>query len=77
MPSLKMMTPLAPACWARSAFSPKVQPPRWITTMLPSVKRAKSPAWHPLVELTGPGSGLGGITTSTGWTAASAVPSPE
>ena len=43
--------------------------------MLPGVKPAKSSASHPLVELLG--SGPGGRTRSTPWTAAVTSPLPE
>ncbi len=49
-PWLKMMAPTAPAAAAFSAFSWKVQAPRWISAMSPAGKPAKSAASHPLVD---------------------------
>src|SRR5215467_10986432 len=59
LPSLKMMTPDAPAAWAFWAFTPKLHPPRWISATCPATKPLKSLALHPLVEL---GVVVGGIT---------------
>src|SRR5581483_592243 len=56
-PSLKMSTADAPAFWAFSALSWKVQVPRWISATLPAVKPAKSEASQPALE---PGVGGGG-----------------
>jgi hypothetical protein len=33
LPSLKMITPVAPAAWAFCTFTPKLHPPRWISAM--------------------------------------------
>ncbi len=51
LPSLKMTTPVAPAASAFCTFTPKLQPPRWISATLPAVKPLKSPDVQPLVEL--------------------------
>src|SRR6266566_1070779 len=59
LPSLKMMTPDAPAAWAFWAFTPKLHPPRWISAIRPAVKPLKSLALQPLVELE---VGVGGST---------------
>ena len=72
-PSLKMMTALAPAATALSAFCRKVQVPRWMRAMLPAVNPSKSDASQPLVEL---GAAVGRVR-STGVTSAVTSPSPE
>src|SRR4051812_39943147 len=59
LPSLKMMTPDAPAASAFWAFTPKLHPPRWISATRPAVKPLKSLALQPLVELE---VGVGGST---------------
>src|SRR5262245_30191404 len=51
LPSLKMTTPDAPAAWALSTLTPKLQPPRWISATRPDVKPLKSAEVQPLVEL--------------------------
>ena len=56
-PSLKMITPEAPAAWAFRTFSPKKHVPRWINAMRPGTKPLKSDRLHPLAEL---GVGVGG-----------------
>src|SRR5215212_3124298 len=72
LPSLKMTTPVAPAAWSLSTFTPKLHPPRWIRAMWPAVKPLKSAAVQPLVELE---VGVGGRTMPpAGWTSAAAVP---
>ena len=48
---MKMITPDAPAAFALSTFTPKLQPPRWISAILPGMKPAKSAGVQPLVEL--------------------------
>ncbi len=53
LPWLKMITALAPAACALSAFSANVHVPRWISAMLRAGKPAKSAASHPLVEARG------------------------
>ncbi len=73
-PSLKMMTPTAPACWAFWAFWKKVQVPRWMSAILPGSKLSKSDCSHPLVL---PGVDGGGITTSTASISAVGFPLPE
>jgi len=70
----EMMAPEAPAAKALSAFTRKVQVPRWSRAMLPGVKPAKSVASHPLVELLGAGLGT---TRSTASTATVTSPLPE
>src|SRR4051812_41271030 len=72
LPSLKMTTPDAPAACALITFTPKLQPPRWTSAMLPGVKPSKSAGLHPLVELD---VAVGGRTMPpAGWIAASATP---
>src|SRR3954464_6789717 len=73
LPSLKMTTPVAPAACALSTFTPKLQPPRWISAMWPDiVDESKSPDVQPLVELD---VCVGGRTMPpAGWMLASAVP---
>src|SRR5918911_1713995 len=51
LPSLKMITPVAPAPCAFCTFTPKLQPPRWISAIRPGTKPVKSVELHPLVEL--------------------------
>src|ERR1044071_9019198 len=51
LPSLKMITPVAPAAWAFWIFTPKLQPPRWISAIRPDTKLPKSEEVHPAVEL--------------------------
>src|SRR5919206_4737358 len=51
LPSLKMITPVAPAACAFCTFTPKLQPPRWISAILPDTKVPKSDDVHPAVEL--------------------------
>ena len=58
LPSLKMITPEAPAALAFRTFTPKKQLPRWISAMRPGVKPAKSPLVQPLDE---EGDGVGGM----------------
>src|SRR3954454_19583585 len=58
LPSLKMITPTAPACVALSTFTPKLHVPRWTRAILPA-KPLKSLGLHPLAEL---GVGVGGMT---------------
>ena len=70
-PSLKTTTPAAPAMSALRAFTTKSQVPRCTSAMPPAGKSAKSSGSHPLDEL---GSGVGGITTSTGTICPVAVP---
>src|SRR5438270_12794478 len=68
LPSLKMITPEAPAASALSTFTPKLHPPRWISAIRPATKLVKSADVHPLVELV---FGVGGITMPpAGWTSA-------
>src|SRR3954454_16910532 len=44
LPSLKMITPIAPAAFALSTYTPKLHPPRWISAILPvMVPGSKSP----------------------------------
>src|SRR5579872_1658075 len=50
-PSLKMITPVAPAACALITFTPKLHPPRWIRAIRPAVNPVKSDDVHPLVEL--------------------------
>jgi len=70
---LKMTTPIAPAASAFCTFTPKLQPPRWISAMLPLVKLLKSAEVQPLVELE---VGVGGITMPpAGWREPTALPS--
>src|SRR5215211_461454 len=72
LPSLKMTTPVAPAALALSTFTPKLQPPRWISAIRPDTKPLKSAAVQPLVELE---VGVGGMTMPpAGWTSPLAVP---
>src|SRR5689334_9647280 len=73
LPSLKITTPDACAFWALITFTPKLQPPRWISAMLPGVKPAKSSGEQPFVELD---VAVGGIARwpVTGCTSASASP---
>src|SRR4051812_40391042 len=72
LPSLKMITPDAPALCALSTFTPKLHAPRWIRATRPAVKPVKSAIVHPLDELD---VGVGGMTMPpAGWTTADAVP---
>ena len=72
LPSLKMITPVAPAACAFSTFTPKLHPPRWTRATRPDTKPLKSAAVHPLVELE---VGVGGITIPpAGWSSAFASP---
>ena len=65
LPSLKMMTPVAPAAWAFRTFTPKLHVPRWIRAIRPGTKPLKSAAVHPLDEL---GVGVGGMMMPpAGW----------
>ncbi len=57
LPWLKTMTAEAPASWALSAFSPKVQVPRRIRAMLPVVNPTKSASSQPLVVVVHRGEG--------------------
>ena len=41
----------APAAWAFSTFTPKLQLPRWISAIRPDIEPVKSAAVQPLVEL--------------------------
>ena len=50
-PWLKITIPTAPAAAAFSAFSSKVQTPRWSSAMFPAGKPAKSAVSQPLVEV--------------------------
>jgi|GEM_PF-3515126 len=50
-PSLKTITPPAPAATALVALISNVQVPRWTSAMLPGTKPAKSAVSHPLVDL--------------------------
>src|SRR5258707_9198629 len=59
LPSLKMITPEAPAAWALRTFTPKLQAPRWIRAIRPGRKLVKSFAVQPLDELE---VGVGGTT---------------
>jgi hypothetical protein len=54
-----MITPVAPAPWALSTFTPLPQVPAWINAMRPGTKPVKSDALQPLAEL---GVGVGGMT---------------
>ena len=72
LPSLKMMTPLAPAAWAFRTFTPKLHVPRWMSAIRPGTKPLKSAAVHPLDEL---GEAVGGMMIPpAGWREAFAVP---
>ena len=72
LPSLKRITPDAPAAWAFSTFTPRKQVPRWISAIRPGTKLVKSEALHPLAEL---GVGVGGRTIPpAGWIAPAAIP---
>jgi hypothetical protein len=72
LPSLKMITPVAPAPCAFCTFTPKLQPPRWISAIRPGTKPAKSVVLHPAVELD---RFVGGrMMPADGWIAALAIP---
>src|SRR5436190_3784903 len=72
LPSLKMITPDAPAACAFCTFTPKLQPPRWISAIRPGTRPVKSAAMQPLVELD---DGVGGrMIPPAGWIAAVAWP---
>ena len=72
LPSLKMTTPVAPAAFAFSTFTPKKHVPRWISAIRPGTKPLKSDMLQPLAEL---GVSVGGMTMPpAGWRAAFAVP---
>src|SRR3989440_10136185 len=58
LPSLKMMTPDAPAACAFRTFTPKKHEPRWIRAIRPRTKPLKSAMLQPLAEL---GVGVGGM----------------
>src|SRR5438046_1742016 len=65
LPSLKMITPDAPAACAFSTFTPKLQPPLWISAIRPGTRPVKSAAVQPLVELD---VGVGGrMIPPAGW----------
>ena len=51
LPWFMITMPTAPAAAAFSAFSSKVQTPRWSNAMFPAGKPAKSAASHPLVDV--------------------------
>ncbi|MCY1178742.1 hypothetical protein D9M73_191080 [compost metagenome] len=51
MPWLKMITPTAPAAAAFSAFTSKLQLPRWMRAIEPLGKPVKSSTSQPLVEV--------------------------
>src|SRR3954447_22731927 len=59
LPSLKMITPEAPAALAFCTFTPKLQVPRWISAIRPATKPLKSVDVQPLAEL---GELVGGMT---------------
>src|SRR5712691_7558507 len=59
LPSLKMITPEAPAAWALRTFTPKLHAPRWIRAIRPDTKPLKSAVVQPLDELE---VGVGGTT---------------
>ncbi len=72
LPSLKMITPAAPAACAFCTLTPKLHVPRWISAIRPGTKPVKSAAVQPLAEL---GVGVGGMMMPpTGWTSAVTVP---
>src|ERR1700747_3257495 len=65
LPSLKMMTPLAPAAWAFWTLTPKLHPPRWMSAIRPFTKPLKSDGGDPLDEL---GVDVGGMVVApAGW----------
>ena len=74
-PSLKMMTPAAPASKAFCALTEKSHVPRCTRAMLPAVKSTKSSGSHPLVDVLA--SAPGGSTRSTACSGASTSPLPE
>jgi hypothetical protein len=51
LPSLKMITPVAPAACAFATFWANVQVPRWIRTGWPATSGPKSPGAQPAAEL--------------------------
>src|SRR6266446_7780371 len=57
LPSLKMITPLAPAASAFWILTPKLHEPRWINAIWPAENPLKSALVQPLDEL---GAGVGG-----------------
>src|SRR3954468_6635340 len=59
LPSLKMITPDAPAACAFSTFTPKLHVPRWISAIRPGTNPVKSSIVQPLAEL---GVSVGGMT---------------
>src|SRR5258708_7830395 len=59
LPSLKMITPEAPAACAFRTLTPKRHVPRWISATRPGTKPLKSLIVQPLDEL---GDGVGGMT---------------
>jgi hypothetical protein len=72
LPSLKMMTPDAPAACALRTLTPKLHVPRWISATRPATKPSKSLIAQPLAEL---GEGVGGMTMPpAGWRSAVVVP---
>ena len=66
-PSLKMITPEAPALVALATFVSNVHEPRWISAMFPAVKPVKSLGLQPLVDVDPFGSG-GSTMPPAGWT---------
>src|SRR5919199_3549956 len=72
LPSLKMITPTAPAAVAFSTFTPKLHVPRWIRAILPA-KPVKSLGLHPLAEL---GVGVGGMTVPPAGLTCAPIASP-
>ena len=73
-PSLKTMTPLAPAVPALRTLVAKGQVPRWMSAMLPAWKPVKSDCSQPLVEEE---AGVGGRVRSTPWTGAVTSPAGD
>src|SRR5205814_8984928 len=55
LPSLKMITPDAPASWAFCTFWLKVQVPHWMSATRPAWQPVKSDGSQPLVEPPGDG----------------------
>src|SRR5438034_7468945 len=55
LPSLKMITPDAPAAWAFAIFWLNVHVPRWMSAIRPATNPLKSEGAQPLVDPPGDG----------------------
>src|SRR5688572_22192536 len=74
LPSLKRITPIAPASSALASFCTNGHVPRWISAIAPSTAAGKSESSHPLVEVD---AALEWIRMSTGTIVPVTVPAAE